>query len=142
MTAIELVNAMVWPGNLGQLLACTGRIIIKPGHLPVDVLRLAADKHRAAEGWESKPWLEVTVRLDRRHQSFPRREIVFAVPASAEIEPLAESVHRVALHVLESELLDSARLSGGNGIDGRVWKSGGHASLREMPADACWMEPT
>jgi hypothetical protein len=142
VTALEYVNALVWPGNLGALLACTARIIVKPEHLTDEILRHAADTHRADDGWETAPWLEIAIRLDRRHQSFPHRQISFAVPASSALEPLAASVHKVALYVLESEMLETARLSGQDGIQGRVWRTGIFAPMRELPGDAAWQAPT
>jgi hypothetical protein len=146
MTALEYVNAMIWPGNLGQLLACTAKVIAKPEHLPDDVLRHAAEKHRAADDWEAQPWLEVSVRIERIDREGRRtctpRQIAVVVPVSAELGALAETVHEVALYVMESELLESARLAGVVGPAGRVWRTGIFAPLRSMPDDAAWQAPT
>ena len=103
MTALEFVNALVWPGHFGDLLACTAiQIPPQDGTDGVDGIAERFD----VSGWRGKPWILVTVRLLKPGE-MPVDHVLIA-PEGAAPSDIADDVHAAAMRVIGRTLHKSA----------------------------------
>lgn len=120
MTAHELVNSLGWPGHLGQLVACTSRMIPasalgEPEDVRASALwqRIAISYGLDVDGeWYEKPWLEVHVRVDRVGSTGPARSVSLIIPEGAHESKVVGRIHDEAMLLLKAELYKSADVGG------------------------------
>jgi hypothetical protein len=142
MTPLEYVNVLVWPGHLGATLAVTARTIVAPvpGQAPYNrerwQLAWLAERYGHSDGWESKPWLEIRVRLARLGCAAPPREQTLLVTADGALEPIVRDIHAIAVGLLEAELFATAR------AHGPVWISEDAEPNLDRRCLARWLGPT